>query len=229
MGPKLQVTKTYELFDYHPLNRPLHKDKNLENSMKKVGFMPSSPIQCVKNGAGKLKILRGHHRFDIAKRLGLSVWYVIDETNEDIFDLESSKSKWSANDFAHARANDGDENCIKLINFMAKHKIPIGAASSLVGGESAGSTNKIKQVKSGKFRIGDLKHANKVVRITDRCTELNIPFSTSAAFVSSISAALRIPEFDVDLFIHRLDVNGSQMRKRGTVNEYLDEIEALYN
>jgi hypothetical protein len=38
-----------------------------------------------------------------------------------------------------------------------------------------------------------------------------------------------VPEFDLDLFIHKLTLNGSQMRKRGTLNEYLEEIEALYN
>jgi hypothetical protein len=228
-GPKLQVTKDYDLFELHDLNRLFHKDKRLESSMKKHGFMPSSPLQCVKNGNGKLKIVRGHHRFDYARQLGLPVWYIIDETNQDIYDLESTKSQWSTRDFVDARAKGGDEHCLKLLDFMKKHALPVGAAASLVGGESAGSHNKISQIKPGTFRIGDLKHANQVVRITDRCRELKIVFSTSTAFVSAVSFALRIPEFNIDLFIHRLDLNGTQMRKRGKVDEYLEEIEALYN
>jgi hypothetical protein len=229
MGPKLQVTKNYSLFEVHELNRPIHRDKILENSMKNHGFMPSSPVQCVRNSNAKLKIIRGHHRFDIAKRLGLPIWYVIDQTNENIFDLESGRSKWSASDFAYARANDGDEDCLKLLDFMKKHNLPIGAASSLLGGESAGSHNKVEQVKIGTFHVGDLKHANQVVRITDRCRELNIPFSVSSAFVIAISLCLRIPEFDFNLFMHKIGVEGSRMRKRGTASEYMDEIEELYN
>ena len=93
--PCLKVTKNYDLFELHPFNRDLHKDALLKTSMKENGFMPSSPIHCVRNGNGKLKIIRGHHRFANAKELGLPVWYVIDESNVDLFLLEgSSRSRW---------------------------------------------------------------------------------------------------------------------------------------
>jgi hypothetical protein len=229
MGPKLQVTKDYSLFEMHEFNRPMADDGVLEDSMKNFGFMPSCAIHCVRGLDGKLRIVRGHRRFDKAKRLGLPVWYIVDETNKDIFYLEGVRSQWSANDFACARAVAGDKDCDKLIEFRDKHHLPLATAAALVGGQSATSNNKVKNVKSGAFRIGDMKHANQVVRITDRCRELNIPFATAGAFVSAISLSLRIPEFDDDLFIHRIDLNGSQIRKRGTVTEYLDEIEALYN
>lgn len=228
-GPKLQVTKDYSLFELHDFNRPFHKDRSLENSMGEHGFMPSSPLQVIKNSNGKLKIIKGHHRFEIAKKLGLNIWYIIDNSNTDIFDLEGGQSKWSILDFAQARAIAGDENCIKLLDFWKKHKLPLGAAASLVGGQSAGSGNKKTEIKTGSFEVGDLKHANQVVRVTDRCRELNLPFATKSAFVIAVSNALRIPEFDIDLFIHRIDQNGSQMRKRSTVKECLDEIEAIYN
>lgn len=228
-GPKLQFTKDYDLFELHQFNRNLHKDRVLEESMKKYGFMPSSPLHCVKDGNGKLRIIRGHHRFDRAKRLGIGVWYVIDETNTEIFDLEAVKSQWSIMDFAQARAKAGDEDCIKLLEFMEKHKINIGGAASLLGGQSAGSGNKRKQIKNGSFHLGDIKHANQVTRIIDRARELNIPFATNSSFVAGISSALRVKEFDINLFLHKLELNGSQMRKRGTSMEYLEEIEALYN
>lgn len=229
MGPKLQVTKDYDLFELHPFNRLLHKDRVLRESMRKHGFMPSSPIHVIKNSNGKLKIIRGHHRFANGKELGLQIWYIIDETNKDIFDLEGGKSKWSISDFAYARASGGDENCLKVIEFMKKHNLPLGAAASLIGGESAGSGNKAKQIRTGTFHIGDLRHANQVVLITDRCRELKIPFATSSAFVVAVSFVLRVKEFNLNLFIHKLNLNGSQMRKRGTVKEYLEEIDALYN
>jgi len=228
-GPTLRMTKDYSLFELHEFNRPLHKDRSLEDSMREHGFMPSSPLQVIKNSNNKLKIVKGHHRYEIAKQLGLSVWYIVDNSNTDIFDLEGSQSKWTTLDFAQARAIAGDEDCIKLLDFWKKHKLPLGAAASLVGGESAGSSNKQREIKTGKFEVGDLKHANQVVKIIDRCRELNISFATSRGFIIAVSKALRVKEFDMDLFMHRIDQNGSQMRKRGTTNEYLDEIEALYN
>jgi len=228
-GPKLQFTRDYGLFELHEFNRNLHKDKILEQSMREHGFMPSSPLQCVRNGDGKLRIIRGHHRFAIAKALGRGVWYVVDQSNTELFKLEACKSQWSIRDFAEARAHAGDENCIKLLDFMAKHKIPIGAATALMVGSSTRSGSKTGKIRNGTFRVADLKHANQVVRITDRGRELNIPFVTSTAFVCAISLSLRVPEFDQNRFVHSLELNGTQMRKRGTVIEYLDEIEALYN
>jgi hypothetical protein len=229
MGPKLQTTRDYDLFELTEYNRSFHSDAVLEESMRKYGFMPSSPIQCVRSSNGKLRIIRGHHRFKKAKELGLQIWYIIDESNKDIFTLEACKAGWSVGDFAYARANAGHQDYIKLLEFQKAHHLTLGAAASLVGGESAGSKNKIRTVKKGSFHAGDMKHAKAVVRITDRCRELEIRFATSTAFINAVSMALRIPDFDSDLFIHRLELNGSQLRKRGTSSEYLEEIESLYN
>lgn len=229
MGPKLQVTKNYDLFELHELNRPLHKDKRLEESMKKYGFMPSCPIQCVHNGNGKLKIIKGHHRFMTAKNLGLNVWYIVDKTNTDLFYMESCRTQWTVNDFANARANAGDEHCKKLLVFMENHGLNIGSASSLLGGESAGSLNKVNQIKRGTFKVVDSKLTNMVIKITDRCRDLKIPFATNSAFVGAISFVVRIPEFDINLFIHKLNLHWSKMSKRTTIYDYLEEIEELYN
>lgn len=226
---RLEVTKDYGIFEMHEFNRPLHKDKLLEESMKAHGFMPSSPIHCVKNGNETLKVIRGHHRLDNAKRLGLPVYYIIDESNKDIFELEGGKPVWTVRDFAEARSNAGNESCEKLLWFSKKHNLPLGVTASLLGGESAGSNNKTKQIKKGNFELGDMTHANKVVRITDTCRDLKIPFASSAAFVSALSAALRVKDFDTNVFIHKVNLNPAIMRKRGTMQEYLEEIEAMYN
>lgn len=107
--PELKCTRDYSLFALHEFNRPLHDDPVLFASMKEHGWMPSSPAQVVPNGDGKLKVVRGHHRLDIAKRLKLAVWYVIDETIADPWELEGScRSAWSGEDFAIARAAAGN-------------------------------------------------------------------------------------------------------------------------
>lgn len=228
--PQLRMTRDYALFELHECNRPLHDNTSLLESMRKNGFMPSSPIQCIRNGDGKLKVVRGHNRLECAKRLKLPVWYVIDGTNTDIFDLEGdSKAIWSLADFAIARAKAGDMHCMKMLAFRKKHGLTLGAAVSLVGGESPNSGNKSKLVKLGTFRVGDMKLADKVVRITDACREQKVSFATSTGFVRAISMAIQLPEFDSDRFIHAVTINGAKMQKRTSVSEYLTEIEGLYN
>lgn len=228
--PKLQCTREYGTFEMHEHNRPIHEDARLLDSMQRYGFMPSSPIQCRRNGNGKLLVIRGHHRLDIAKRLKLPVWYVIDDTNTDLFSLEAVHQAWSVNDFTHARASAGDASCAKVLAFREQHGITLGAAISLVAGESAGSNNAVKGIKTGTFKAAaDSSHAIAVVAITDHLRDLKIAFATSSAFVQAVSAALRVPEFNADRFKHRASLYPGLMTKRSTVVECLNEIEALYN
>ncbi len=132
MKPKLEKTYNYDLFEPHEFSRPLHEDKVLLGSMQKYGFLPSCPIHCVQSDNGKLKVIRGQHRLHYARRLGLPVYYVIDDSNPDIFYLEAVRQKWSLTDFAEARANAGDKNYIKLLAFKKKHGLPLGAAARLL-------------------------------------------------------------------------------------------------
>jgi hypothetical protein len=228
--PKLQVTKNYDLFEMHEFNRPLHEDPRLVASMSKVGFMPSSPIQCVRNGNGKLKVVRGHHRLDTAKRLSLPVWFVVDDSKVDLFDLEGGRQQWTAADFMNARASSGHKDCAELIEFRKRHGLTLSTAASLLGGQSAGSGNHVRAVKDGTFRVAkDLTHAKTVVGITDWCRACGVDFATTASFVAAVSACCRVPDFDADVFKHKVRMYGAQMRRRATREDYIDEIDGLYN
>jgi len=228
--PKLESTKNYKLFRLSKINRNITEKPDLEKSMKKNGFLPSCAIHCKKNGNGTLEVVRGHHRLHYAKKLGLSVYYIIDGKCDNPWDLEGQPGQtWSLNDFATGRAKAGDKNCKAVLNFKKKHNMPIGVAASLVGGEGAGSNNKSKFIKRGTFKIGDMKHANQVARITDACRELGVEFATRSAFVSAISLALKVPELDIDTLLYKINTYGALMGRRSRVSEYLEELENVYN
>lgn len=228
--PKLQCTTDYSLFEMHEFNRPLHDDPVLLASMKQHGFLPQWPIACERNGSGKLKIIAGHHRLAYAKQLGLPVYYVAHNTHVDICDVEGSrKGAWSMADHVRARAAAGNPEYLFLLNFAEAHGLPLAAAISLVGGQSAMSGNLAKDVYRGKFRVGDMTHAHAVVEITDYCHEQGIGFARISAFVGAVSSVLRVPEFDSRLFLHRVATYPAMMSKRTTVPECLREIENLYN
>jgi hypothetical protein len=230
MSSYLKTTRDYGIFELHPLNREEHEDPALAESMRKHGFMRSGAIHVKPNGSGKLKVIRGHHRLAEAKRQKLPVWYIVDDSNVDIFELEgSSHAHWSIRDFATARSRAGDKNYDVLLDFQKKHNLPMSVAASLVGGESAGSHNKQSDIKEGKFKTGDMIHANQVVRITDTLFEYGVECARTAGFVSAVSAAMRLPDFDAESFIARTRLYPKMMNRRSTRNEYLEEIEAMYN
>ena len=228
--PKLEYTTDYSLFEMHNLNRKLHDDPVLEASMAKYGFWPSEPIACKHNGGNTLKIVKGHHRFNTAKKLGIGVYYIVDDTPCTIFEREGSgKVLWNGNDFLYAYVCDKNKDCTTLYNFMKKHGIAIGAAASLVGGETAGSGNMVRKVKAGAFKVGDLTHANAVTEVTDFCRDSGFPFATSTSFVTAVSMVLKVQDYDHARMMAALAKHGHKMKRRSTRNDYLAELEGVYN
>lgn len=229
-APCLLRSHDYSMFELHEWNRNLHDTELLEKSMSKHGFMPSSAIQCVATPDGKLKIIRGHNRFAVAQRLNLPIWYIVDDSNIDLFDLEGDNSAtWNAVDFLNARARAGEPEFLRLESFIRKHKIPVGAAASLLGCETPGSGNQNQNVRKGTFKSGDEAHANDVVEITDACRAMGLTFATSTGFISAISAALRVPELDADRLLRRIRSNAVTIKRRNRREDYLEELEAVYN
>jgi hypothetical protein len=225
----IQTTKDYSIFELN-FNRIETRDPFLAESMRKYGFLKSGAIHVQKNGSGKLKVVRGHHRLQEAMRQKLPVRYIVESVDVDLFDLEASTNQvWSVKNWAEARASKGDEHCAKLMAFMRKHKLSMTTASSLVGGESAGSNNKQRQIKSGTFRAGDMKHAMQVVRVIEALDEIGLPFARATNFVAAVSAALRVPEFDAELFVGHVRLYPKMISRRVGKDEYLAEIENIYN
>lgn len=234
MGPKLKVTSDYSIFEMHEHNRPIHEDPILEKSMKDHGFLALFAIACVPLPNGKMKVKKGHHRLYYAKKFRLPVWYIVDTSKQaseiSLYDIEAGREKWTVPDYAASYASSGDKHCLTLLEFQKEHHLNIGTAASLLGGEGANSHNKIKSVKTGEFRIGgDQSHALAVTRILSRCRAKGMAFATSTAFAAAISSVLRVPEFNPRTFLERVDMYASKMNKRSSANEYLDEIETLYN
>ncbi len=224
--PKLMRTTDYTLFVAHEYNRPLHVDKSLEESMKKHGFLPSSPIHCVHNKEGKLKVIRGHHRLDYAKRLGLPVYYVIDDTDVHIFELESGRQSWNTKDFCQAYAQAGNKDIQEVLDFANIHNISIPCAAALISGRTG---NSAKEIKQGTFCGRDMQHANKVVGITDSLQNMGYRFVISPSFLFAISMVVRVPDFDSGAFIKKVRTFPGLFEKRADKQQYLELIETIYN
>jgi hypothetical protein len=231
MKPALRVTKDYDIFDLHVHNREIRTKAHLFRSMKQHGFMPSSPVQCVQEGSGRLQVIRGHHRILFARQLGLPVWYVVDDSNTDIYDLEAdSSNSWKLRDFVVSYASAGLPAYAKILDFQREHGITQQIAINLLGGQGARSNNRLEQVKRGTFAIAeDLSHAHAVVDVVGHLRSGGVAFASQSNFVAALSSALRVPEFDAKLLKHRFTQAPGLLQPRTSMEGYLDEVEALYN
>jgi hypothetical protein len=235
-SPRLRVTRDLSIFVPNEYNRSLRERPDLEASMTRYGFIPAEAIRVRKIDAGKdrgrLMVIKGHHRLATARKLGLPVWYIIDETDTPTNpgDVET-QTDWSVHDYATAAANAGNLDVAAVLRFASIHKIKLSAAASLCGGESAGSHNKINSLKHGTFKLAaDLRFANTVVAITDFLHDQGCPFARTTAFVNAISKVVLVPEFDPDIFKRRIRANGiGIIRRSATADQYVEQIEAAYN
>jgi len=230
MSVKLQATKNYDLFETCEFNRSVLKKDELKKSMKKHGYIPAYPLHVYRNGNGKLKIKAGHHRFDTAKELGISVYYTICDDNATIFDLEKGTNPWTIHDYLDAYVRLEIPSYLAIKEFRDATGINIGQSISLLAGDSASSNNHANQFKCGTYQIGNRINADRVACIVLKCRDMKLPYATHSCFVSALSILMLVDQFDDYQFLNRLETNlFMAQRKQSTVMQYLELIEQVYN
>jgi len=227
---RLYSTSIYDMFTQNASNRPQHEDSVLEESMRAHGFLSAFPIRCSHGSPGKLVVNQGHHRLHYAKRLKIPVYFVIDDTPIDIWELEgSSKNRWSSADFVESRARSGHPEYRALLSYQKKHKLTLGAASALLQGNTVSEGNALKDIKRGDFKRGDPKHGEMVIAVLDALAPFNLSFVRSSSFVKAVSMMVRIPELNHAQLLLRAASQGHRLAKRATAKDYLSLLQDLYN
>lgn len=223
--------KDYNKFELLEFNRDEKSTKTLEESMRKYGWWDDSPMSVIKTRNGKLKIKKGHHRFIAAKKLGIPVKYVFGNQDVTIFEAELTTRPWKLNDFFVAMTREGkDPNCTVIKNYCDKTGIPLRAAISLLGGESAGSGNLQIVFKQGNYKVkGQNGHAEIVGDIIIHTKAVGLPFATHDLYVRAISKVARVQCFSPSRMKQKISTFARYMDKRAHLQQYLDMIEDVYN
>lgn len=227
--PKLQTTANHDLFVQSEFNRDLRGLDALRKSMKKHGFIAAYPLHCIRGAGGKLVIKAGHHRYAVAKELGIPVFYVVSEDRATIPETEMASHAWTLNDYVKSYARAGSEAHLAITAYAERTGIKFSQAASLLGGECANSSNMTDRVKSGTFQLKEGGHAEKVAEVVIGLREIGVSFATNASLVGAISCVCWLPEFDTKKFLHRSAVNLHLFVKQSTKTQFLDLIERVYN
>lgn len=226
---KLNETTNYELFDLHEFNRDVKRIKVLEASMRRHGFIPAYPLHVIKNGGGKLKIKAGHHRFSVAKKLGIPVYYVVCDDSASIHELEKATTTWAMADYLASWCRVGIEDYLEVRDYCTRTDIPLNLAASMFYGHQAGSGNYNESFKSGTFKIKDRSHARAVADIVLHMKHCGVDCYNANLFVKSISRTLYVPEFDPEVFKLKVKSHTHVITKQANEQEYVNMIETLYN
>lgn len=239
--PKILMSSQYDKFRTAGHNRELHTTEKLEESMIENGFMPSSAIHVKKtNTPGVFEIVRGHHRFSVAKKLKIPFYYIVDESCTDMYVLETiPKTNWSQGDFVEFFANSGDGNYVFLRNFAKEHKITIGCAANLLRNKSGcfggTGTGVITDLRKGKFQPTETgtDFANKVMSVVDAFTVAGYKRARTSAFISALAEIVRssyaFPDFKIDWFKKQAKYHAKLKDTDANKSAYILALENLYN
>lgn len=230
---KINETKDYSTLHFIAENRPLNtatpRFQALLASMKKHGFLPSFPLTVVLRH-GRKEVIDGQNRLTAAKMLGLSVPYVIVDTNSqiDIPALNSTQRPWALSDFTASYQQRGNQHYHFLIEFSKRHKVSLAISASLLSGNVAHARNEYELVKEGKFVVRNVEIAERVMALANAIGE-HVPWSRHNLLLAAISRACMVAQFNDAEFIRKIPANVSLLRRGATLADFTEMIESIYN
>lgn len=226
---KICESRDYGKFELMPINRDIYSTRYLEESMKEHGFLDAYPIHCIKNGSGKLLIKSGHHRFVVARKLGIPVKFVISNDTASIHQLEKTSKKWNLRDYliSYYRAGYPD---YKFVNdFQERTEIPLYACISMLGGETAGSHNLTRKFISGRFEVKSVDHAEKVAELVKISKSVAFPQYNTQNFVAALSKLVWVAEMDFKQLKNKIKAHYELLRRQPTTADYITMLDMIYN
>jgi len=225
----LQSTNNTKLFISNQEQRPIHQRhvQSLISSMSRYGFFPSKPIQCYSSGNGKYIVVDGHHRLEAAKELGCLFYYVVEtKRSQEAMPEVNAGRAWKNEDFVRQFAMRGLPDYIALQQYISRG-LPLACAVSLLSGESAKSSNKIKDIKCGLFKIKTTINAEAILSLIERNPDA--PVFRHSGFIKAISMLLWVKEFDLPTFQHRIELGGHKIPNCSNVDDFLAAIDEVCN
>lgn len=231
---QIKHTRDYSLFYYIPGNRPLrNRVKKMIAAIRKNGnFLSDYPVLTTKtNGTNKRGILDGQSRFEAAKLLGESIFFIEAETVKTIGDVSNANARqepWIVTDYVESHAVQGNQDYIKLKNFMEEFKIKGGIAASLLMGidPAGGSVN--DSVRDGRFKVKNELEAHVIAGVL-RSLKKVVPFAFDRSLVQAISRLIKVKDFDPERMIEKIRRQPTRFVKCASYEQYVSLIEELYN
>lgn len=225
---KLHVTKDYKLFTHSLDNRPVNpeKRKKLQDSMQSYGFIAAYPVHCVRE-SGRLSIRDGQHRFAVAQKLGLPIFYVVCEEMVSIPQINNTQKAWGLADYAGSFAAQGKTDYTEVIAFAERHNMPLSMAMAILTNTGT-AANPSRKFKDGSFRIKSRPLAERVAKLYSGIGEVNSTIKTRF-LLSALFAVAVLPDVDDSRLLAGARRYPEALKRYGTRDGYLDMLEQIYN
>lgn len=181
----------------------------------------------------KMEVIDGQHRLVAAAKLNYPIHYEVVKglELEDVMTINTHSKGWSTMDFIDTYITLRREDYQILKSFMQQYGIaPSLAASLLYGSRPTGAGSIGRLLRSGEFRVRTIDFAHFMAR---NLRELNrysdFPVMSDRQLVLALTMLYKNVAFDFERLVAKLKLSGLKLERRATVQQYLLEIEELYN
>jgi len=232
---QIEKTKEYEKFKILNGNRPLdrHHLKKLKSLIEKDNRLNLHPIIVNYN----YEIIDGQHRHEVAKQLGLEIFYIRSETVTDDHFIDGNvgqKSLDVENYIDYFAIKHRKEEYIQLKKMLKSSGLKPKALLTLILGVV--STNILEFLKTGKFKFPanqePLEILNFYFNFSSYVKDKRIkPFSmfTNHNFTRSLRWLFMTTNFDASLFFKKLDLRWFDLKPQRTSEDWYTLLISIYN
>jgi hypothetical protein len=229
----IHETTNYDRFELLPFNRDVRKVGPLRKSMQKYGWLDAYPLFCLPTHGAKqlLRIKDGHHRFQVARELGLAIKYVQADSEVTVSELAASTQPWNLLDFVVSGARDGDSDLIQLRDMQRELNLPISMTASLMAGYAVDSAKTSRAIRDGYYRVTQegIKHLRRVADLASFCATHGAGFTRRIGFLRAISRVLFVEEFSPEELKAKILTHPSMLYECRSMDDYTRMLEELYN
>lgn len=194
-------------------------------SMKKFGFIPTTPIVVDKNN----RILDGQHRFQSARNLGIAFYFVVADHMpiDTIREMAKASASWDFGDYVTSHIHQGNDNYIRLRDL--KELSGLGWSAFMNGCFTDGKTRR-DDIILGRFSLTERNEAD----IMDFLGKFDLLKSLFAgwgnrSFVIACAVCFSHPNYNHDQMKQRLKYQSTMLVRCPNAEAYVKMLETIYN
>tara|TARA_R100000005_G_C4987017_1_gene195107 strand:+ start:22 stop:759 length:738 start_codon:yes stop_codon:yes gene_type:complete len=223
---KIYATSDYKLFKTLKGNRAISElhVRRLAEAIKEKDLQIPIIVD------DQMYILDGQHRLEAYKLVGRPVSYIIKTEFElqDVRNVNSVSRKWTNTEYLMSYCKLGKKDYQLLEWFQRTYGFCIAECIAMLNDKGYSNHNIIKEFKQGRFKIIDLEQGKRWAKAINSCGEY-FPYYKKTSFVRAMISCLRDKTFSWKIFYQRLKNNSSKLKNQASRNDFIVNIERLYN
>jgi len=222
-------TKDYSIFKFREDNRVINQNhvKKLASRMKESGWLPSSVVTI--NGSGD--VIDGQHRVKAAMSVGAPIRYKVTRGagTDEMTSMNTLQRNWSPFDHLHKFVVRGNPSYITFQNFVNEFSEYKYTEVATFLNNSITSIDRYV-FESGRYVTKDVNKAKLWATQLRSLKPFFAKYYNKAIFVRAmIKIMSNKKEFKFEEFLHKVNLRPAMLVPCGTVEQYVQLIEDIYN